>query len=746
MRKRIAIIIVLLSTVLTQSVAQSYKEHRGDIFYGKFNYQKAVSRYMQAFAKDSTNPGLMRKLAISHKQLGHDSLSAIWYGRLINNGSADSSDLSNYYIVLKNIGDYDRANEMLQRSRALVGAKGNYLLSRQFAEKLKTQSYRYSISLVNESSPYSDFSPAYFGNRVLFVSSRQGPGITKRTYARDGQPFLQLFIADTIEGGQLSNVKEFTDRINTRYHEGPLCYNTSDSTMYFTRNNFNGYKRLSTDGKLNLKIYTAQFTFNEWLKSVENMADSMGIKAKLTDKNWRNIKEFKYNSDEYSTGHPTLSSDGSKLYFVSDMPGGKGGTDIYVCERIGRNDWSTPVNLTELNTKGNEMFPFMHPSGALFFASDGLPGLGGLDIFKAIPNGTGFDEPENLGAPLNSSNDDFGLIGDVSSKTGYFSSNRKNGVGNDDLYYVRFSDSRYITLAIKVIDKDQGFTINDAQVSLVGEGGNELSHKHTTNTRVYPFKAKSTDSYNVTVEKSDYQNYSGSIALEGKVPVNDTILVTIPLKRKDFFGVYGKVYIKGTQEVVPEVEILFRPLQGAEEIKINTGFEGAFRSLLAEKTEYEVTVSKKDFFTIKEKYSTTDKKPGWVNLNEFVSLVIEKIDLNKTIEIPNIYYDLGKWNIRRDAAVELDKVVALLNDNPNIKIELGSHTDSRGNASANETLSQKRAQSAVDYIISKGISKDRITAKGYGESKLKNSCADGVKCSEEEHQQNRRTEIRVLSF
>ncbi|KAB2872338.1 MAG: OmpA family protein, partial [Bacteroidales bacterium] len=545
----------------------------------------------------------------------------------------------------------------------------------------------------------------------------------------------------------LTAIKEFAGSINTRYHEGPLSYCVVDSTMYFTRNNFNQYKKLSSDGKLNLKIFTAQFTYNEWLKSVENRADSLiGMKAKLTEKDWRNIKEFKYNSDEYSTGHPTLTADGKKMYFVSDMPGGVGGTDIYMCERTEGNDWSQPINLKEINTKGNEMFPFIHPSGTIFFASDGLPGLGGLDIFKANHKGNGFDKPENMGAPLNSSFDDFGLIADNETKTGYFSSNRTNGKGTDDLYFVEFSNIRYTTLALRIIDKESNSTITNATVNLTNKTQGKSNALTPDSYSLYPSNVNLSDSFNVEINSVDYIPYSNTISLDENSIVNDSILVTIPIMKKNFYGVFGSVFIKGTQEIVPNVTLAFQPQNNEQPITITSSENGEFRTLLSEKTSYDVTVTKQDFFTIKDKYLTDDKESGWVNLNQFINLNIEKIDLNKTIEIPNIYYDLGKWNIRKDAAIELDKVVALLNDNPNIKIELGSHTDSRGNAESNQSLSQKRAQSAVDYIISKGISKDRIVAKGYGESKLKNQCADGIKCDEKEHQQNRRTEIRVLSF
>ncbi len=173
---------------------------------------------------------------------------------------------------------------------------------------------------------------------------------------------------------------------------------------------------------------------------------------------------------------------------------------------------------------------------------------------------------------------------------------------------------------------------------------------------------------------------------------------------------------------------------------------GDFKLVLDAETDYEIEFVKLDFFKLRESYSTIAKNPGYENVNEYITLEMEEIEVGKTIEIPNIYYDLGKWNIREDAAVELEKVVQFMNDNTTINIELGSHTDARGSSTSNQRLSQKRAQSSVNWIVEHGISHDRIVAKGYGEDKLKNRCADGVKCSEAEHQENRRTEIRITSF
>jgi outer membrane protein OmpA-like peptidoglycan-associated protein/tetratricopeptide (TPR) repeat protein len=743
MKKTGIIIIVLCQFVVIPLFSQSYKEYRGDVFFNRFNYSKAIEYYLEVMAKEPTNNFVMKKLAESYKYLGIDTASVNWYNLFIKTGKYEPQDLYNYSIVLKNTGQYDRAGQILQQYQQQK-QEDKYLLNKQFTDGLRLDTFRFKVTLIEQSSPEADFSPAFFGNKIIFVSSRQGVGIFDKKYERDGEAFLQLYVADTLPDGQLTNIVPFDSRFNSRFHEGPVSFCPHDSTMYFTRDNYKIlFKGMSRDGQVKLKIYKSKFTYNEWLKYIQDAMDSIGIKTKLESDDWRMIKDFPYNNNEYSVGHPSISADGRSIYFVSDMPGGKGGTDLYMCTRIGRNEWSEPVNLVELNTEGNEMFPFIHPSGVLFFASDGWPGLGKLDIFKAMPRFDLFEKPQNMGAPLNSQDDDFGLIADDQTKTGYFSSNRPGGKGGDDLYYVVFNNKVNLVLAGKISEKGTGITIPGVNIRLTDEETNELASVQTNEKGYFYQTVNLTKNIRLDAIKSYYLPLNAQIEPKSLRRSGDTLYYSAEL---DYYGIYGSVFIKGTNEKVPFVDIVISSKNGSEKITLRSDSIGNFRTLLDANTDYEISFNKKDFFNLRAEYSTKANTTGYINVNEFIELGIEKIEVNKTIEIPNIYYDLGKWAIRPDAAVELDKVVKFMEDNPTLQIELGSHTDARGNSNSNETLSQKRAESAVNYIVSKRIDKQRIVAKGYGESKLKNGCKDGVKCSEEEHQQNRRTEIRVTSF
>lgn len=743
MKKNIFIISLIVSLFIGMAVqGQSYKEHRGDLHASRFNYDKAIECYLVVMDTELENNFVMKKLGECYKHINNDTASVRWYEELMTTNKAEPDDLYNYSIVLKNVGKYDESGEVL-KLYSQKKQSSQYLLNHDVANSLLKDSLRFKITLVEQSSEFDDFSPAYFGNKLIFASARQGDDFLHREYERDGQPFLQLFVADTLANGQLDSIVPFDRKLNTRFHEGPVSFCPADSSMYFTRNNYKIFKGVSNEGEVNLKIYKSKFTYQHWLKRIDNLLDSIGIDVHLDDDDWRRVKEFQYNSKEFSTGHPTLTADGRVMYFVSNQPGGKGGTDIYRCFREGANEWSEPQNMKELNTEGNEMFPFIHQSGVLFFASDGWPGLGGLDIFKAEPKAGAFSKPVNMGAPLNSIEDDFGLIADEETKAGYFSSNRSGGKGKDDLYHVVFNNEIKYVLAGYITEKDTETTIANAQIKIKElEKGEELSL--TADEQGFYFcDVDFTKSYQVQCAKGLYLPFSELPNFKDIKVVNDTIYYNIEL---DYYGIYGSVFIKGSDEKVPNVELTCTPTNGGEAIVLSSDTVGDFRTLLAKDTDYELAFNKTDFFALKADYTTKSKVTGYINVNEFIVLEIEEIVLNKTIEIPNIYFDLGKWNIREDAAIELIKVVEFMNDNPTLNIELGSHTDARGSAASNQRLSQKRAESSVNWIVDHGIDKGRIAAKGYGENKLKNRCADGVRCSEAEHQENRRTEIRITSF
>ncbi len=500
---------------------------------------------------------------------------------------------------------------------------------------------KYSVQNVNVNTKFSDFGTAFFGkDKVVFASPREGAVITRTTWDGNKQPFLDLFIASIDKNGNLTGKKKVLGDVNTKYHEGVVAFTKDLKTVYYSANNYvkKRYRKDST-GTNNIQMFKA----------------SVGANGQ-----WTNIKLLPFNSPDFSTGHPTLSLDDSKLYFVSDRPESLGKTDIYVVDINKDGTYSKPRNLgPKINTSEREMFPFISDDNILYYSSNGLPGQGELDVFASKIFDNTVTDPINLGEPVNSKKDDFAYIIDDTKHKGYFSSNRKGGNGDDDIYMltasppIHFECNQLITGVVR--DKETQELLPGTIVLLNDKEGNKLNE--------------------ITVAED--------AAFSFEVPCDtDFVLVgTLP---------------------------------------------GFLKEELPVKTANDLNVDPMEVFL--------DLPPELV-------VVDEKIMIN----INTIYFDFDKWNIRPEAAAELNKVVAVMKEHPSMIIEAGSHTDSRAREAYNQVLSEKRAKATVDYIVAKGIDRNRISARGYGEMQLVNKCSSFVKCTREEHQLNRRTEFVIVN-
>jgi len=423
--------------------------------------------------------------------------------------------------------------------------------------------------------------------------------------------------------------------------------------------------------------------------------------ATKADDLWSEAERVVLFTDSVNVGQPCLSPNGKRLYFSSDALEGYGEKDIYVSELDEDNIWSYPKNLgPEINTDGYEGFPYIHKDGKLYFASNGHIGMGGLDIFSAQPKnkqGTAFEEITNLKSPINSGADDFSLVFDTKVKSqpqkkflgkGYFSSSRKGGFGSDDIYGFDLLEIDEPPVVIEEKQEEVNEKPKPKQTIFVVDG--------TVFTKTY-------------ADEDDPSSETGD-----NFPAN-----------------------KASVQISAEnSKIIFNE-------RIVTGKNGKFITELPLNSDFRVTASLPGYF--KESLSiSTKQKTDLDTLVATVTLVLDKIFTNKEVTIDNIYYDLDKWDIRTDAATQLDELAVLLFENPTIKIEIGAHTDSRGSDDYNLDLSSKRANSVIQYLNSKGIAAERLSSKGYGESQLINNCKDGVECEDEEHQQNRRTTFKVL--
>lgn len=738
--KQVLIIISIITLNLYQTTAYSQiisaidsvylklMEDKANNYFEKTAYVKAIQIYDDLGSKGYTNNIITRNSAIANYKIGETAKSEILFRTLIDSQKYEPSDVFFYVQSLKYNQKYDEADIWIEKYIAMNSSDLNAKElsgSANFIKKLMEQE-RYKIELLNFNSSYSDFGASdYFGS-VIFTSARKDQSVIRFEDSWKQTPYFDLYLVNNQESSA-KRAELFERKFNTLFHDGPVCLNSTGDEVFVTRNNYK-YKipKKSKEGINNLKILVAK---------------------KTALNTWSAPEEMSFNSNDYSCGHPSISSDGNTLYFSSNMPGGIGGTDIYFVTRD-QSGWSKPQNMgNQINTSENEMFPFIGANNYLYFSSNGHQGMGGLDIFISRRNNDGSYSLRNMGYPINSSADDFSIFLKNDNRTGYFASNRKGGIGDDDIYSVLITNPILFSVELQgvVVDSITGEDINSSSVCLVNSNQVVLDSINSLGVNTFSFDVEADQKYQINVSHEGYKNKSTSVDIS-KVIIDDGIAhISIALSKIPEWGIYGNVFIQGTKEVVSDVRVQIKNMSGDLFSEILTSIED-FKQKLEPNTDYELLFEKQGFLTKRAVYSTVNRDAGYVNINEFVDISIEKLELNKTIEIPNIYYDLGKWNIRADAAVELDKVVTFLNDNPTINVELGSHTDARGSDSANQTLSQKRAQSAVDYIIKKGIVKSRINAVGYGETKLKNNCTNGVKCSEVDHQENRRTEIKIVSF
>ena len=498
-------------------------------------------------------------------------------------------------------------------------------------------------------------------------------------------------------------------------------FNAESTEVFITRNNFDNTKRTGKVGKsedniVKLKLYIARVDGDKWIEE----------------------QEFQYNNDEYSVGHAALSPDGNLLYFVSDMPGGFGGTDLYVSERVG-GTWLAPKNLgPEINTEGDEMFPWMAEDGTLYFASTGHGGLGGLDIFRVKGEPGSWEAPKNMGAPINSPQDDFGLIRLKGDNTkGYFTSNRIGGRGSDDIY--SFKDNGVFLVGV-VIDRKTEEPICDATVEL-RLGKDVKGRAETECDGAFEFVVVAEKVYSLKGCADGYKCNDGVKASTVGLVAGDTVFVVIPLDKEEDVKLEVLVIDRKTREPIGGSSVVVKSRCDNTEQKGTSNAAGMSYYDAKIDCDYPISATATGYMP-----GSTEVTTVGVPANSTVKAIVE---LDREIDdkpvLLDIYYDFDKWNIRvPESETELFKLLAFLNENAGTIVEIGSHTDARASFDYNIRLSQRRAQSVVDWLAARGISKDRMRAVGYGESKPVNHCVDNVKCTEEEHQRNRRTEFRVI--
>jgi outer membrane protein OmpA-like peptidoglycan-associated protein len=736
MSKRIWILGVAMMAITSIAVAQSAKEKLGDSYYKRFDFKTALTYYGGAVKKDSGNSALRQKIADCYRLLNDWENAEVWYAKTANDAGLKPENKLYYAEALRSNQKYAEAKPYY-KAYLDAGAKDESVAERMNGlDKVKDLAKDrgiYSVELLSVNSKASDFGPAFYKEgKLFFCSNKQKPegGVGRKDDWTDA-PFLQLYETENDGSGNIVGSSLVSgNQPNRRFHEGPLSYNKKSDEIYLTRSNYQKNRPYtSADKTVKLKIYRMVY-----------LPDQARWGTELTE-------PVSFNNKEYSVSHPTLTADGQTLFFASDKPGGLGGVDLYVSYRKIGGEWSVPENLgADINTASDEMFPYIAEDSTLYFASSGHVGLGGLDVYSArLVNGK-WANIENLGYPINSNKDDFGYIIEPDNKFGYFVSNRPGGIGDDDIY--KFT-RKGIVINTVVFDAETKEPIKDARVVAYEnrvEKGARLSDKNGASQ----FPGLPRRSYKFIATKEGYLQ-SDVEAQTQDLPIT----VQIPMSRAGG-GIQIEITVidKKTKEPLTDANVRIVNMNNNEARKAQTNEQGKTFFEGEPNTNYRIEGSKEipndpnvRYLTVSSTITTVGKK---VPSTVYATLELEKVKKGVAIKVENIYYDLDKWNIRPDAARELDKLVKILLDNPTMQIELSSHTDCRATAEYNRQLSTKRAEAAVKYIIGRGVNKNRLVAAGYGESRLVNKCAceGDVKsnCSDAEHQDNRRTEFKILKF
>ena len=645
----LTISVALLSTT-SLLFAQPEKElEKANEMYKNFSYVDAIKIYERIAQKGFVNQEMLESLGNAYYYNAEYKKALPWYEQLFQEGKykVKPEYYYRYAQTLKSVGDYTQADKMMAKFVELTNANDTraalFEENKDYQTVIKNNSGRFQLNNASVNTENSEYGTAFYGDKIVFAGATDARKAKRGVSQWTGESFYDLYEAEHFDQ-KLGSRKPFSSSVNTQFNESTPVFTKDGNTMYFTRNNYVN-RKLGTDieNTILLKILRA---------------------TKDKNGNWGDIVEVPFNSDQYNVAHPALSPDEKYLYFASDMPGSFGNSDIFRVEILGDNQYGTPENLGNIiNTAGRESFPYISKDNVLYYSSDGIPGLGGLDIFAAKFNADGStSKPVNIGMPGNSADDDFCFVFNSDSKIGFLTSNRPGGKGKDDIYSFRedkpllFSCQKNIKGIVK--DAKTKAIIANAKVILSDKVMKEVGKDQSKTDGTFTFeKVNCNDShYYLRGEKEKYET----------AEVNVTV---------------------GKDEVV--YEILLNP----REVAIKKG-----------------------------------------------------MDLAKVFEIKEIKFDYNKADIRPDAAVELTKIVEVMREYPKMKIDIRSHTDSRGADSYNLKLSDRRAKATLEWIVKQGIDRKRLKAKGYGETRLVNGCSNGVPCTEEEHQENRRSEFIVVAM
>lgn len=632
MKKLLSILIVL---VVSTQVLIAQSTSKADRLFEKRRYTSAANLYSDLEVKSQE---VLEKLGDCYYYTTDMKNAAIWYGILISNhyknNTVEPIYLFKYAQSLKGTNKVEESDKWLKLyNDTEQEIPSGSLNTKEHFEKLNTTIDRpFIVHQMSINTEGSEFGVSIQGDKVIFASTRKGGS----NYDWNNQPYLDLYEATLEEDGEFSDIKELNGEINTKMHESNGVLTKDGNTLYFSRNHYDSQKKTKDANKVtHLNIY----------------------RATLVNGEWANVTELSFNNPNYSMTHPALNFDETRLYFSSDMPGSIGSFDLFYVDINDNGTYGTPINLGDkINTPHREQFPYVSSKKVLYFASDGHFGMGGLDIFRSEKTESLYDTPVNLSDIVNSGMDDFAFVIDEENETGYFSSNRQGGTGDDDIY--RITKVKQYFVDGKAQDKTTLVALPGTLVQLLDANNNVIS----------------------------------------KITVDDTAEFSFEIDRN------ANYVLKGSLKTYESAQISF-----------STDGEGNID---------------KDILLALQSYEQAEEK---------IALDHGKLQIN----IDPIFFYFDSWDIIPESAEILNEVVTIMIKYPEMVIEVGNHTDSRGDDEYNLMLSEKRGNSVRDYLVSNGVNAENVKSVGYGETQLLNRCANDVRCWERQHFENRRSEFII---
>lgn len=711
MKKRLHLLIIiyfLATVVFAQNKRVLNKANRE---FQLKNYGKALSLYLKDSA-DLNTEGYYKVAECYHQMHDYDK-SLCFYNKIIGTDFNNDSIHFHYAQLMENFGDYELAAEhyklFLEKNTSNAIAQ-NHLYSSEHKNEVVIDTLVSLKGLACNTSENDFVSFLDINNKLVIASGgMKGKGKVSNL---DNQHFLDLYRVKNVEDKAPIPIDS---RINSKLHEGYGVFDKGNNMLYYTSN-----ISLHTD-KESQKILLSNLNIYTSLK---------------TSTGWSHPQLFPLNDLHDSYGHPSKLEGDNRLFFVSNRAGSIGESDIYVT-RYQNGNWSEPHNLgAQINTKGKEMFPYILNDSTLIFASDGLGGLGGLDLFRAkITKDNQVVEVTNMGVPFNSSRDDFAIVYDTET-SGYLSSNRVGGKGKDDVYYFERKKTEEIIPAISLIH-----IVNDSTKAKVAGAQVSISNLQTDD---FLLDEVSLDG-EVSIP-SNPEKVVVSIFKKGYHPYIDTIssdvdsIIVVYLRPESTVEIKGRLVDHLEKQPISGATVLVD--HGKTHFKDKTNEAGEYSLHIPENRDEKIKVrfEKQGYLTVENELDVKD------SLVSFQDIPVQKVQKGDFINLENIYYEYNKDYITHQASEILDSLVTIMKLNPSLEIEVSSYADSRGTASYNFDLSLRRAGSVVKYLVDKGVSNEKLSVKYFGENKLANDCDDGVDCDERDHSKNRRTEFKIINI